>query len=145
MTTVVGNAFSVESYDFRCTEVPRFRFPNLCHKQYDRTEFAQFTDVVDMFLIDSELATLVFESWATTPKPTPPLPGRPEPTLPPVPTLRPLTTSIMLINGTNVTVTEPPRVTNPPWNGNCSEYRYEDQTVENPSDESGEFYPPNTR
>ena len=56
-------------------QVPHFRFPNLCHSEYDGTMFSDLTDGIDMFLIDAENASPPFESWATTPAPTPPPPG----------------------------------------------------------------------
>lgn len=150
MSFVNQDAFAVEVYDFRCTEVVNLNFPNLCHKIYEQSQFIGFTDTVEMFLVAE--SSRVFESWATTAKPTPPMPGQTTVTPEPIITQRPLTTKVVYVNGTNVTMTEAPRTTPTPFT-DCGEYINtpppaddDEFGIESPSSENfDDRYPSNAR
>ena len=63
MSKTVGNYFSVEMYDLRCTDVVNVSFPNFCHSSYDGTQYPFFTDIVNIWL--SVNVTTPEESRAT--------------------------------------------------------------------------------
>ncbi|XP_066927685.1 adhesion G protein-coupled receptor E2-like [Clytia hemisphaerica] len=101
-TFTAGNHTSIELYDIRCSDLANVSFPNMCHNMYEKTVFKQFTDVVDMWLI--EKAEEPFENWATPPPPTPPQAEEADPTSTSTTTTStPIPTGIWNINGTNVT------------------------------------------
>ena len=132
-TMSASNSFAVEMYDIRCSDIANLSFPNFCHSHYDKTLFKDFSDVVDMWLI--EKADEPFEMWATTPRPTPPTPAKPTTTAAST-TSTPLPTQIVEMNGQNVSVpvTQPPTTTPPPFR-NCNYFLN--------STKGGTFHSPN--
>jgi len=113
IATAAGNSFAVELYDLRCSDVANVSFPNLCHSMYDVTEFRDFTDVVDLWLIEN--AEEPFENWATPPPPTPAADNVATTGTTTSTTSTPIPTQIVNMNGTNVTLTFPPPTTPPPF------------------------------
>lgn len=140
MTKVAGNDFAVELYDFRCTDIANVSFPNFCHDGYEYTDFYFFTDVVQMWLIEN--AVEAFDNWATPPPPVAPDLFAPTTTELPLLTEGPLTTKIVEINGVNVTLTEAPRTSPPPFR-NCGGQLTEPGEFTTPNFPNN--YPPNSK